>query len=174
MVLGIGFTFGGPVVDLPIGLLKEKPFQFFKVGGFTLKGELLEFKPDKQILGAGLLATQKWEKIELSFKIGVIASGEHVKEVNGQAVVKSNDFSITVDGTAKPEEKKINLGLVLGFTSSSMPGPLKISVGAVITDGQLSGGTLKAGMKTDVGTFGLDAKTGANETRALATFSIPW
>ena len=76
------------------------------VGGFTLKGQLLEFEPKKQTLGAGLLATQKWEKVELSFKIGVIAAGEHVKEVNGQAVVKSNDFSITVDGAAKPEEKK--------------------------------------------------------------------
>lgn len=185
LVVGIGVAFGsaaalfltktgGPVVDLPIGLLKEKPFQFFKVGGFTMKGQLLEFKPDKQILGAGLLATQTWEKIELSFKIGVVATGEHVKEVNGQAALKSNEFSITVDGAAKPEEKKVNLGLGLGFTSSSLPGPLKISVGAVVTDGQVSSGTLNASLKTGVGTFGLDGKTGKDETRALATFTIPW
>lgn len=185
LVVGIGVAFGsaaalyltktgGPVVDLPISLLKEKPMQFFKVGGFTLKGQLLEFKPDKQILGAGLLATQKWEKVELSFKIGVIAAGEHVKEVNGQAVVKSNEFSITVDGAAKPEEKKVNLGLGLGFTSSSLPGPLKISVGAVVTDGKVDSGTLNASLKTRAGTFGLEGSTGAAETRGLATFTIPW
>jgi hypothetical protein len=185
LVVGIGIAFGsaatlyltktgGPVVDLPISLLKEKPFQLFKVGGFTMKGQLLEFKPDKQILGAGFLATQKWEKIELSFKIGIIAAGDHVKEVNGQAVVKSNDFSITVDGSGKPEEKKVNLGLGLGFKSSTLPGPLNISLGAVVTDGEVTGGTFKASMKTGVGNFGVDAQTSANETRALATFSIPW
>jgi hypothetical protein len=185
LVVGIGIAFGsaaalfltktgGPVVDLPIGLLKEKPFQLFKVGGFTLKGQLLEFKPDKQILGAGILATQKWEKIELSFKIGIIATGEHVKEVNGQAVVKSNEFSLSFTGAAKPEEKKINLGIGMGFTSSSLPGPLNISVGAVVTDGEVTGGTLKAGMKTKAGTFGFDGQTSGAETRGLATWSIPW
>lgn len=184
-VVGIGVAFGsaaalyltktgGPVIDLPIGLLKEKPVQIFKVGGFTLKGQLLEFKPDKQLLGAGVIAIQKWDKIDLTFKIGVIAAGTDVKEVKGQAIVKSADFSITVDGDVKPEEKKINLGLGLGFTSSSLPGPLNISVGALVTDGQLTGGTLKAGMKTSVGVFGVDAKTDKNETRALATFTIPW
>jgi hypothetical protein len=185
IVMGIGVAFGsaaalyltktgGPVIDLPMGLLKEKPLQIFKVGGFTLKGQLLEFKPDKQILGAGLLATQKWEKIELSFKIGVIAAGEHVQEVNGQAVVKSNDFSITITGDAKPEEKKVNLGLGLGFTSSSLPGPLNISLGAMITDGQVSGGTLKASMKAGPGTVGFEGSTSSAETRGLATFTVPW
>ena len=185
VLVGIGVAFGsaaalfltktgGPVVDLPISLLKEKPLQIFKVGNFTMKGQLLEFKPDKQVVGAGLLATQKWEKVELSFKIGIIATGEHVKEVNGQAAVKSNEFSITVDGAAKPEEKKVNLGLGLGFTSSSLPGPLNISVGAVVTDGQVTGGTFKAGMKTGVGTFAIDGSTSAQETRALATVTLPW
>jgi hypothetical protein len=185
VVVGIGIAFGsaaalfltktgGPVVDLPIGLLKEKPMQIFKVGGFTMKGQLLEFKPDKQILGAGIIATQKWEKIELTFKIGVIAAGEHVKEIKGQAVVKSNDFSITVTGDGKPEEKKVNLGLGLGFTSSSLPGPLNISLGAMVDDGEVTGGTLKASLKAGPGTFALEGKTGGNETRGLATFTIPW
>ena len=185
LVVGIGIAFGsaatlyltktgGPVVDLPISQLKEKPFQLFKVGGFTMKGQLLEFKPDKQTVGAGILATQKWEKIELSFKIGIIAAGDQVKEVNGQAVVKSNDFSVTVTGSGKPEEKKVNLGIGLGFKSSTLPGPLNISLGAVVTDGEVTGGTFKASMKTGVGNFGIDAQTNANETRALATFSIPW
>lgn len=185
LLVGIGVAFGsaaalyftktgGPVIDLPIGLLKEKPIQLFKVGGFTMKGQLLEFKPDKQIIGAGLLATQKWEKVELSFKIGVIAAGEHVKEIKGQAAVKSNDFSITVDGAAKPEEKKVNLGLGLGFKNSTLPGPLNISLGAVITDGQVSGGTLDAKLKTGAGTFGLEGKADDNEMRGLATWTIPW
>lgn len=184
-VVGIGVAFGsaaavfltktgGPVVDLPIGLLKEKPMQIFKVGGFTLKGQLLDFDPKKEILGAGIIATQKWEKVELTFKIGVIAAGDHVKEVNGQAIVKSNDFSITVKGDAKPEEKKINLGLGLGFTSSSLPGPLNISLGAVITDGKATDGTLKASMKLGPGTVGLEGSTGSTDTRGLATFAIPW
>jgi len=185
LVVGIGVAFGsaaalyltktgGPVVDLPISLLKEKPFQIFKVGGFTLKGQMLEFKPDKQTLGAGFLATQKWEKMELSFKIGVIAAGDHVKEVDGQAVVKSNEFKITVDGAAKLDEKKINLGIGMGFTSSTLPGPLNISLGAVIKDGQMDGGTLKASLKTGAGTFALEGQTGASDTRGLATWSIPW
>lgn len=185
LMVGIGVAFGsaaalyltktgGPVIDLPIGLLKEKPLQIFKVGDFTLKGQLLDFKPDKQVLGVGLIATQKWEKVELSFKIGVIAAGEHVKEVKGQAAVKSNDFTITVDGSAKPEEKKVNLGLGLGFKSSTLPGPLNISLGATVTDGQVSGGTLNAKLKTDAGTFGLEGKADGNEMRGLATWSIPW
>ena len=185
LVVGIGVALGsaaalyltktgGPVVNFPISQIKEKPFQIFKVGGFTLKGQLLEFKPDKQTLGAGMLATQKWEKVEVSIKMGVIATGADVKEVNGQVALKSNEFSVMMDGAIKPEEKKINLGRGVGFTNGSLPGPLKISLGAVIDNGQVSGGTLSASMKTSAGTFGLDAKSDRSETRALATFTIPW
>ncbi|MBC8167866.1 MAG: hypothetical protein H7Y20_18610 [Bryobacteraceae bacterium] len=184
-VVGIGVAFGtaavlfltktgGPVIDLPIGLLKEKPVQIFKVGGFTLKGQLLDFKPDKQILGAGVVVIQQWKKVDLTFKIGVIAAGTDVTEVKGQAIVKSTDFSVTVDGEYKPLEKKINIGLGLGFESSTLPGPLKISVGALIDDGQLTSGTLKASMKAGPGVIELGGSASGKETRGLATFTIPW
>jgi hypothetical protein len=165
---------GGPVIDLPISQIKEKPFQIFKVGSLTLKGQLLEFKPDKQILGAGLLATQKWDKVELSLKLGVIAAGTEVKEVQGQAIVKSNEFSVTVDGKATPENKQVNLGLGVGFTGNGLPGPLNISVGAVITDGEVTGGTLTGSMKTKYGDVGLQGQADSKQYGGMLTFTVPW
>jgi hypothetical protein len=184
-VVGIGVAFsaaaalyltktGGPVLQLPISLLKDKPVQFFKVGKFTLSGSLLKFQPDIQSVGGTLIASQQWNRIETTFKIGVIATGADVQEIRGQAVVKSSEFSITADANAVVPEKKVNLSLGLGFKSRSLPGPLNISVGAIITDGSATGGTLSASLETKAGNFGLAAQTDSRETRALATFTIPW
>ena len=165
---------GGPVVQLPISLLKDKPVQFFKVGKFKLSGGLLKFEPDIQSVGGTLIASQQWTRIETTFKIGVIATGKDVQEIRGQAVVKSSEFSITADARAEVPEKKVNLSLGFGFKSRSLPGPLNISVGAIITDGSATGGNLNASLETKAGIFGMDARTDSRETRALATFTIPW
>ena len=170
---------GGPAVDLPISLLKGKHVQVLKVGGFTLKGGLLEFKPDKQELGAEVLAIQKLERVSITLKMGVVAAGSEISKVQGQAIVKADSFSITADAAGAPQTKKVDLGIGFDFKSGSLPGPFRVRVGAVLTDGKFSGGNVGAGLNTRVGNFGLQGQAGKHdlgmqEYRGMLTYSIPF
>lgn len=169
---------GGPAVDLPVGLLKGKHVQVLQVGGFTLKGGLLEFKPDKRELGAEVLAVQKLERVQIKLKMGVVAAGSEITKVQGQAVVKADSFSISADAKGAPQDKKVDLGVGFDFKSGSLPGPFRVRVGAVVTDGKLTSGNVGAGMRTPVGDFALKGSAGKHdlgmqEYRGVLTYSIP-
>lgn len=163
----------GPVIDFPIDQIKGKPLQVLKVGKFSLDGQLIEFKPESQTLGAGLIATQQWQQVKLEIKLGVVAAATDVKQVSGQAIVTSDSFHIKLDGSATPEEKKVNLGLGFNFKGGGLPGPLNISVGAMFSDKTGPGGQLSAGMKTGVGTFGLKSDIDRKQYNGMVTWEIP-
>jgi hypothetical protein len=129
---------GGTVTNLAASQIKGKPFQVFKVGKFTLQGQLLAFQPDKQILGAGVVATEKWQSLQVSVSLGIIAAGTTVQQVQGSVVLKSNDLNLGLTATDTPDTKTVNLGLSLGFNQGPLK-PLKFGVGAVINDGKVSG-----------------------------------
>jgi len=162
---------GGAVNDAVVGLVKNKPIQVLKVGRFTLQGQLLAFQPDKQILGAGVIATQKWQGLQVSLSLGIIAAGTDVQQMNGAVVLKAGNVDIGVNATDNLAKKSVNLGLSLGFEDGPLK-PLKVGVGAVVTDGKVTGGTLDASLKTSVGDFGVKGQASDKETSVLGTWSV--
>ncbi|HLK67497.1 MAG TPA: hypothetical protein VKU19_28870 [Bryobacteraceae bacterium] len=129
---------GGTVTNLAASALKQKPFQVFKIGKLTIQGQLLAFQPDKQILGAGVVATEKWQNLQVSISLGVIAAATTVQQVQGSIVLKTNDLNFGLNATDSLDTKTVNLGLSLGFNQGPLK-PLKFGVGAVINDGKVSG-----------------------------------
>jgi hypothetical protein len=162
---------GGAVNDAIVGQIKGKPIQVLKVGKFTLQGQLLAFQPDKQTLGAGVIATEKWQGLQVSVSMGVIAAGTTVQQVNGAVVLKSGDVSLGFNATDALANKRINLGLTLGFDNGPLK-PLKVGLGAVVTDGKMTGGTLNASLKTSAGEFGLRGQASDKQYSGLATWAV--
>jgi hypothetical protein len=162
---------GGTVTNALVGQIKNKPFQIFKVGTFTLQGQLLAFQPDKQTLGAGVVATEKWQQLQVSVSLGVIAAGAQVQQINGQVVLQTHDVKVGVTASDSPANKTVNLGLSLGFESGSLK-PLKVGIGAVVTGGKVTGGALDASLKTPAGDFGLKAQESNKQFQGLATWTV--
>jgi hypothetical protein len=162
---------GGALNNAIVGQIKGKPIQVLKVGKFTLQGQLLAFQPDKQTLGAGLIATEKWQGLQVSVSMGVIAAGTTVQQVNGSVVLKSGNVSVGFNATDTLTNKTVNLGVSLGFDDGPLK-PLKVGVGAVVTDGKVTGGTVDATMKTSVGDFGLKGQAADKQYSGLATWAV--
>jgi hypothetical protein len=162
---------GGALNNAIVGQIKGKPIQVLKVGKFTLQGQLLAFQPDKQTLGAGLIATEKWQGLQVSVSMGVIAAGTTVQQVNGSVVLKSGNVSVGFNATDTLTNKTVNLGVSLGFDDGPLK-PLKVGVGAVVTDGKVTGGTVDATMKTSVGDFGLKGQASDKQYSGLATWAV--
>lgn len=164
---------GGPMVNLPMSQLTGKSVQFFKVGRFSMSGKALAFQPDTRTLGTALAGTAKWERLQVTLQLGVIATGTDVKEVNGQAIFKTQDIDVFVTGAAQPAKKTVNLGLSVGIKSGTLAGPLTIGVSAVVKDGKADQGQLNASLKTTkYGTFGVTGAAGSGEVKGMATWSI--
>lgn len=161
---------GGSVLNLGVDQIKNKPFQVLKVGKFTLQGQLLAFQPDKQTLGAGVVATQNWQQLSVSVSIGVIAAATQVQQVNGQVVLKTKDVSVAVTAKDTLANKKIDLGLSLGVTSGPLTG-LKVGIGAVVSDGKVTGGTVDAALKTPYGDIGVKGQESNKQYQGLATWT---
>jgi hypothetical protein len=162
---------GGALNNAIVGQIKGKPIQVLKVGRFTLQGQLLAFQPDKQTLGVGAIATEKWQGLQVSVGLGIIAMGTNVQQVNGSVVLKSGDVSVGLNATGTLANKTVNLGVTLGFENGPLK-PLKVGVGAVVTDGKVTGGTLDASMKTSVGDFGLKGQASGPQISGLATWAV--
>jgi hypothetical protein len=162
---------GGPLNNAIVGQIKGKPIQVLKIGKFTMQGQLLAFQPDKQILGVGLIATEKWQALQVSVSMGVIAAGSTVQQVNGSVVVKSGNVNVGFNATDTLTNKTVNLGVSLGFDDGPLK-PLKVGVGAIVTDGRVSGGTLDASLKTSAGDFGLKGQASDKQVSSLVTWSV--
>ncbi|HEX3879636.1 MAG TPA: hypothetical protein VHW24_21785, partial [Bryobacteraceae bacterium] len=163
---------GGTVVNVAAGALKNKPFQIFKVGRFTLQGQMLAFQPDTQTLGAGVVATEKWKQLQVSLSLGVIASGTQAQQVSGQAVVKTDNVSVTFSATDTLAQKKIDLGLSVGFPNGPLSS-LKFGLGAVVTDGTVTSTSQDASWKTKYGDFGVKLQESNKQFQGLGTWSVP-
>jgi hypothetical protein len=163
---------GGPVVDFTMSKLTGKSVQVFQVGRFSLSGQLLKFEPATRTVGGALTGNEKWERLQVSVQLGVIATGSDVKEVNGKVIFKTQDINLSISGTDQPTQKTINLGLGLDIKGPGLPGPLTIGLGVVVKDGKADQGQLNAAMKTPAGNFGLTGSAGKSEQKVLATWSL--
>jgi hypothetical protein len=162
---------GGSVLNAIVGQIKNKPIQVFKVGKFTLQGQLLQFQPDKRQLGAGVIATEKWQQLQVSVGFGVVATGSQVQQVSGQVIVKSGNVSVTGTATDTIPTKKVELHITVDVNQGALS-PFKLGVGAVITDGKATGGSVDGSYSTSVGDFGLKVTDDNKEVSGLGTWTL--
>jgi hypothetical protein len=138
-----------------------------------LQAQLLQFAPDKQQLGAGVIATEKWQQLQVSVSLGVIAAGPQVQQVSGQVIVKSGGVSVTGGATDTPATKKVDLHLSIGFDKGLLA-PFKFGVGAIITDGKATGGSVDGSYKSGYGDFGLKGTDENRNVTGLITWTFPF
>jgi hypothetical protein len=162
---------GGAVNDAIVGQIKGKPLQIFKVGKLTVQGQLLAFQPDQQTMGAGLIATEKWQRLQVSASLGVIAAGTTVQQVVGSLALKSGNVSMGLNATDTVSNSTVNLGVTFGFDDGPL-NALKVGVGAVVVRDKVTGGTLEASLKTPEGDFGLKGQAGGNQYSGMATWTV--
>jgi hypothetical protein len=162
---------GGGAIDFAFSQVVGKPLQIFRVGTLTFQGQALAFQPGTRTLGGGLIVTNKWDKVDVSLKVGVVAAGPQVQKVEGAVVVKTPDANVSVTGTGDPAQKKYNFGVSLEVEKGPAAN-LKVGVGAIVTDNKVTGGNVTAGMKTRVGDFGLSGQSDSKEVKALATWTL--
>ncbi|MGJ5813818.1 hypothetical protein [Paludibaculum fermentans] len=168
---------GGPVVNMALDPLQGKEFEVLQIGSLSLKAGLWKFQPDARILGARISAGKKWEKVSVDLKLGVLAKGQLVQEVEGSAVVKSGPVSVTLTGNGKPQTHEVNLGLKLGYDGTIANGKFNIGVGAMYQNNAVNG-TLGASYQTKKATIGLQGnvgpqKSGGIQYGGLLTLTIP-
>jgi hypothetical protein len=150
---------GGPLLNTALDPLKGKEFEVLK--------------PDARVIGARVLGTLNWEKVKVDLKFGVLAEGPQIQEIEGEAVVKSGSFRVTVTGSDKIQTHKVNLGLNVGYEK----GNFNLGLGAMYKDDVLSG-TANLGYKTRNATFGLqgnvgEQKGGGTQYGAMFMVTIP-
>jgi hypothetical protein len=150
---------GGPLVKAAIDPLNGKEFEVLQIGTLKIKTGTWKFEPDARIFGARIAATKEWQKVTLDLKMGILAQGSQVQQVEGSAVVKSGPFSVTLTGDGKPQVQQVNLGLKLGYDGMIGNGKFNIGIGATYQDKALSG-TLGASYQTKSATIGLQGNVG--------------
>ncbi len=168
---------GGPLVNTAISPLKGKEFDVLQIGTLKIKAGLWDFQPDARIFGARIAVSEEWQRVSLSLKLGILAQGTQVQQVQGSAVVKSGPFSATLTADGKPQVQQVNLGLKLGYDGMIGNGKFNIGVGAMYQDKALSG-TLGATYQTKGATVGLQGnvgpqKSGGMQYGGLLTLTIP-
>lgn len=131
-----------------IPLAKNREFQVLRIGTLTFGAALWDFRPDARVLGAKILATKNWKNVSLDLKLGLLAEGVAMQQVEGTAVVKSGAFSVNVVGTAKPQVQEVNLALSLDYTGVIDSGTFNVGIGAAYQD-QKGSGTLGASYKLE-------------------------
>lgn len=165
---------GGRAVNLAVDRLKGKPIKIFNVGKLKVQGQLLAFQPDKRVLGAGLILSPNWKSLDLSLKIGVTASGNQAKEVDGEVALKSGDMNLSVTAKGIPAQKSYNLGLKMGFTSGPLS-QLNLGAAAIMKGDKVTGGSANATWKIPGTNLNLSAQenmAGKPEFKALWTWTI--
>jgi hypothetical protein len=143
-------------LNFTLDQLAGASFEVFKVGNLSVEGQILKFEPSKQNIGAGMVFTQKWEKVTAKLQVGVVASALDTPGNGTAAVIKSEPFKLVQDGDLRPGEKRINFGLGVTVPPGALPGKFNLSIGAIVSDQTGVGGQISADLKTkNAGTFTL-------------------
>jgi hypothetical protein len=159
---------GGTVVNTSLAQLAGKPIQIFKVGRFSLSGQMLAFRPDMREIGGGLVGAQQWKKVQVSVQFGVIATGSDVKQIDGKVVVKTQDIDIGLTATDDRSKNTYNFGLTFGLHRVGGEGPLSLGVTAMVKDDKVVGGGITGNWQLDNTTaVSLQGSSGAGEAKGL-------
>lgn len=147
------------IVGKTIELAKNREFQILQIGTLKFGAALWDFRPDARVLGAKILTTKTWKNLSLDLKLGLLAEGSAIQQVEGSAVVKSGAFSVNVTGLANPQVQQVNLALSLDYTGVIDSGTFNVGIGAAYQD-QKGSGKLGASYKSGGTKVGLEANVG--------------
>jgi hypothetical protein len=162
---------GGPVINFPLSKLSGQSVQIFKIGGFTLNGKLLSFKPETREIGGGLVGTESWGKLKVSVELGVVATDTTVKQVEGKVVLKTKDIDLGLTGSGDPTKNTVNLGITFGIRPNGI-GPITVGVSGVVQDGKLTGGKVQGDWKLDKNTtLSVQGSSDKGATQGVVLFS---
>jgi hypothetical protein len=166
---------GGSVLNTVLDPLEGKKFEVLKIGKLTIKAGLWDFQPDARILGARVFGTAQWQRIKLDLKFGLLAEEATIKQVQGEAAIKSGPVSVSFTADAKPQVQTVNLGLKVDYKVDKF----NLGLGAMYKDSQVSG-TASASYQTKHAAFGLQGNVGPKQGggsgpqySALFTVTIP-
>jgi hypothetical protein len=163
---------GGPAINFPMSKLAGKPIKVFNVGGFTLSGKVLAFKPDTREVGGALVGAEKWGKLEVSLELGVVATGDDITKVDGKLVLKTKDIDLGITGSGELQKNTVNLGITFGIKNAGGQGPFTIGVTGVLQDGKLTGGKVSGDWQLKGGaSIGVEGSTGSSGTQGMVLFS---
>jgi len=159
---------GGTVVKTAMDPLKGKEFEVLQVGILTLKAGLWDFKPDARIFGARVMTTLKWEKVTVDLKLGLLAEGTQIKEVEGQAILKSGGFGVTMRGSGKPEVQQVNLGITFDYSGRTGVGTFKVGAGVMYDSDKGGSAALNAALKSGKTSVGVTGTAGPGQSGGVA------
>jgi hypothetical protein len=183
-VVGLGLVVGGatalfrskvdnPALNFALDQLSGASFEVFKVGKLSVDGQLLKFDPAKQNIGAGLVFTEKWEKVTAKLQVGVVASALDAPANANKALIKSEPFKLVQDGDMRPGEKRISFGVGVTMPAGPLPGKFNLSIGAIVSDQTGVGGQITADLKTKgAGTFSLKGTADSHQQGGYLLWSI--
>lgn len=159
---------GGTVVSTAVDPLKGKEFEVLQIGILTFKASLWEFKPDARIFGGRVMTTMAWEKVTLDLKLGLLAEGTQIKEVEGQAILKSGGFGVTMRGSGKPQVSEVNLGVTFDFSRQTGLGAFKVGAGVMYDSNKGVNAALSAALKSGKTSVGLTGTAGPGQGSGVA------
>jgi hypothetical protein len=144
------------VVNFPIDQIKGKAIPLWSPGKFTLSAGLLEFRPADRKLGIEVIGEQKWERVELKLKLGVVGSDPVAKAPTGEALVSTREFH-----TPQMDYK---LGIELKLKNPSLPNPIALGLTADFMDSKFKSAGVTAGASYKGVDFKLKGQTDGKET----------
>lgn len=118
---------GGSMLNTALVPVEGKQFEVLTIGALKFNAGLWDFQPDARILGGRVGVTAKWSKVELDLKLGVLAEGPMIQQVEGAAVLKSGDIQLNLTAGVKPQTNVVNLALRVDYQLSDR---VNIGVGA--------------------------------------------
>ena len=133
---------------------------------------MLQFQPDQRVLGAGVIATEKWQQLQVSVSFGVVASSTQVQQVDGKVVVKTGGVTMVGNGDRQAGNQDDRPRAEHRFRQEPPGTPMTFGLGAIITDGKVTGGSLDGSIKTKAGDFGLKASDDKKNVTGLATWTL--
>jgi hypothetical protein len=151
------------IINFPISQIKGKAIPLWSPGSLKLSGSLIEFQPAQRKLGLEIIGEQKWQKLDLTLKLGVVASEPAATQGDGHALVTSKEFTSL--------QTKYSLGVELKLTDTALPGPFSLGLHAAITNDKFSSGDMTAKLKLPSFDVGLKAQTDAKSYTGLLTIS---
>ncbi len=159
---------GGPLVDLPLGALKNAKIPIFKLGSLSGGVTIGDLKPSLTEAGAGIVLTDKFDSLSVDLKIGATTFFNPARQVAGAVMTKSSVFSIDPSGGAAKNNR-----ISLAFTVRSNQDTFTATIGAILEKDQAPKATLDAKMKvTDGVAFGVKGEASSQGQAVLATVTL--
>lgn len=143
------------VVNFPISQIKGKAVPIWSPGNFKLSGSLIEFQPADRKLGLEVIGEQKWERLDLKLKLGVVGSDPLAKPADGQAAVSTREFHLP--------QMKYSLGIELKIKPEAA-NPINLGLHATVENDKFKNAGLTAGTSYKGIDFSAKAQTDGKET----------